>query len=487
MRNDVEPYPSKHIGRDVAVCLWPASETFASVLNGTATGATDLSPYASRVSHTDKEATIRLSGALPFTCSNQPKPGRLVSVDADGRRLLTMAIEGITDFREERGARQLVLTLRSRDGFGLWRDNRFVTGVYPAGTEFAEVAKDVAQAMGLSRTEYDLPNTGFVTPHTNSQMSDMSPWEMLRTLYLAAGQEPFFDTLGQLKTFRRDVTRAADLTLTQERVVSIDGSKARSPITNVKVKWLSRHLSKVSQQDQIIRGDSVTAGFFKLEQRREEWFSEDRTQRAENTYMKVIQSVNDGLLPVGAEAYTQISTRHGELVVTTAVWVPVLATTSILLMLIASKIPDYVTSFGGGVTIPFGRIIHGLAEAFILLILMSLGTGQYEFWGQPYDYVHAKNTSVAFDKHAPRWADIEQIIDNDFIYSEEHARKVAVAELLYASAGAVSWGATIVDDPRIEMGDIIALPDNSRLFITGWQRELSRGEDALLALTGFRV
>lgn len=484
MRNDTVPYASKDIAREVQIYLWPASETFDQVIDGTAVGSVSLSPYVSTVSHSDREATVRLSGTLPFDCTTQPRPGHIVSIDADGQRFLNMAIDGITEFREERGTRQMTLTLRSRDAFGLWRDNRFVTEIYPSGTEFSAIARDIAQAMGLERVEYALPATGFLTPHTNSQMSDMSPWEMLDTLYIAAGLSPLFNVLGRLKTYRRDTTRAADITLGMDRVISINGSKARPPITNVKVKWLSRFLSKVAQQDQVITTDTVTAGFFKLEQRREEWFSEDRTQRVENSYMKIIQSINDGLLPVGDEEYTQISTRNGELVVTTSAWVPALATASILALLVATAIPDGVAF---SATIPIGRIIHGFAEAIILIIIMSLGTGNYEFWGSPFDFVHAKNTTEAFDRDAPRWADIEKTIDNDFIYGESHARAVATRELIFENAGAVSWGATIVDDPRLEIGDLIGLPDGSRLFITGYQRDLSRGEEAVLNVTGFRV
>lgn len=483
MRNDVSPYPEVNFKREVQVLLWPVSEIFEEVVKGTATGGTDISPYCSAVSQSDREATIRLSGSLPFDCATQPRPGLIVSINVDGQRFANMAIDGITDYREERGARSMTLTCRSRDSFGLWRDNRFVTQVYSYGTELSAIARDIARAMGLGAFERALPVTGHVTPHTNCQMSDMSPWEMLTTLYIAAGSSPVFDARGILKTYSRDITRPVDLTIAMERVIAITGSKARPPITNVKVKWLSRHLSKVSQQDQIITRDTVTAGFFKLEQRREEWFSEDRTQRAEKTYMKVIQSVNSGLLPVGDEEYMQLSTRHGELVVTTSAWVPALATASIIAMFAATAIPDTVAIFE---TIPVGRIIHGAAEVAILLTMMSLGTGQYEFWGQPFDYVHAINTTEAFAKSAPRWADIERLIECDFITNENHAKTVAVMELLFESAQSVSWGCSIVDDPRLEIGDIISLPDASRLFITGYNRDLSRGEEAVLNIQGFR-
>jgi hypothetical protein len=43
-----------------------------------------------------------------------------------------------------------------------------------------------------------------------------------------------------------------------------------------------------------------------------------------------------------------------------------------------------------------------------------------------------------------------------------------------------------VDDPRIERGDIIALKDGSRVYVTDYTRDLSFGAPATLDITGFR-
>ena len=127
------------------------------------------------------------------------------------------------------------------------------------------------------------------------------------------------------------------------------------------------------------------------------------------------------------------------------------------------------------------------AEVAILLTMMSLGTGHYEIWGVPYDYIHARNTTEAYNPAAPSWMDLEERIENDFVTDEAHARMIATRLLLYRIAAASSWGAQIVDDPRIEVGDILQLPDNSRLFVTGYSRDLSRGSAATLDVQGFRT
>ncbi len=484
MRTDATPYPDEDFDREVEVTIWPKSATYAQVIAGTATGGTVVSQDVIAVRQGHGEASIRL-GAWSSTCSQQPKPGQIVSIDADGNRLWNGVIDAVNDYREERGTRSLQLVTRTRDGVGLWRDNRFVSAIYPAGTTLERIARDIAQAMGLTSTEYRFPATGFWVPHTNAQMADMSPWDMIETVLLAAGLAPFSDVVGRIRTLRRDVTRPADLVLDAPRVLAITGARARPAVNNVKLRWLDKNLTKVTQQDQVLASDSVTAGFFKLEQKRDEWFSDDRRQRAEATYMVVKQSINSGLLPVGDEEYEVLDQFHGRLTVTTSAWVPALATASLLGLLGASALPDIAPTFGGP-TIPTGKIVHGISEVAILLVMMSLGTGHYEFRGQPYDYVHARNTTEAFDKTAPKHANLEREIENDFISDATHAREVAVRELLYGIASSSTWGARIVDDPRIELGDILELPDSSRLCVTGYDRDLSRGAPAVLEVQGFR-
>lgn len=487
MRTDATPYGSEDFERAVTVTLWPKSVTYAQVLGGTATGGTDLSADVTSVRQGEAECSIRLA-AWPSSCSAQAKPGQIISIDADGNRLWNGVIDSVNDYREERGARSLQIVSRTRDGVGLWRDNRFVSGIYPSGTALERIAVDIARAMGLTSTEHKFPATGFWVPHTNAQMADMSPWDMLETVFLAAGLSPFADVLGRIRTYRRDVTRRADIVLDDSRVLAITGARARPAVNNVKLRWLDRNLSKVTQQDQVLATDSVTAGFFKLEQEREEWFSNDRRQRAQSTRMVVKQSVNSGLLPVGDEEYTVFDQFHGRLKVTTYFWVPALATASIAALLAAHAQPDLGdgSSLVPSPTIPIGRIVEGAATAAILLVMMSLGTGHYEFWGEPYDYVHARNTTEAFDRTAPAHLNLEKEIENDFITDQPHAREVAARELLHAIASSSSWGARIVDDPRVEQGDILELPDRSRLCVMGYSRDLTRGAPAVLDLTGFR-
>ena len=156
-------------------------------------------------------------------------------------------------------------------------------------------------------------------------------------------------------------------------------------------------------------------------------------------------------------------------------------------MLNASTIPDGVASVGAGVTIPQGRIVHAVAEAAILLIMMSIGTGSYEVWGVPYDYVNGRNTTEAYDALAAAGEDKVKTVETDFVMNEAHAQAIAAREFLFAALSANSFGLTMVDDLRVQVGDILELPDETRLFVTGFDRNLSHGAPATLQVQGFQI
>jgi hypothetical protein len=64
---------------------------------------------------------------------------------------------------------------------------------------------------------------------------------------------------------------------------------------------------------------------------------------------------------------------------------------------------------------------------------------------------------------------------------------VAARELIYRVRSASVYGVTIVDDPRIEPGDLLQLPDGSRLYVTGYRRMLHRDAPAVLEVEGFQA
>lgn len=472
--------------RAVQVIRHPTA-SFADIIAGTSSDDIDLSLYAASVKHTSKDCDVTFRYHTALNGTNQPKPGELIEIRLAGQPLFVGIIDTISSYNYSPGDHSLALKAYSRDNTPAWKDVKRVTNIYATGTPLNVIANDIAVALGLGPSEIALPAVNVYTVHSNMQLANMSANDMLTGLFISPGYEPFVSGLGVLKAISKSLARPSDVVLTEDRVQVIKGSKQKPPVTSVRIQWLDPNLQKVSQQDQPLAQATITAGFFQLKQKQDLYWSNDQTQRAENTYLVIKQSANSGLLNVCSETYSQINPTQGRIELDTAFWAPALATAGLGAMVEASFLGDEVVAIGAGLTIPTGRIVEGAAEAAILLVMMSIGTGVYEVRGNPYDYVHARNTTEADAFGVPSWLLNNNDIQNDFVMNENQAQAFAARELIYQSRAATSYQATIVDDPRIERGDIVELDDGSRLYVLDYTRDLSSGSPATLDLTGFQA
>jgi len=476
--------------RVVGVLRHPTA-TFVQILAGTATDTIDLSQYVVACKHTSKDADIAFTYQTQLNGSNQPKPGELIEITLNGQTLWVGIIDSISAFNLQSGLRKLEIKVYSRDNTPTWKDIKRVTPLYASGTPVNQIANDVVTAIGLLSEEIALPLTSTYTVHSNLQLGNMSGWELLVNTLQSSGIDPYIDARGVLKGISRDLGRASDVVLTEDRLDAITASKSKSPITSVRVLWLDPNLSEVVHQDQVLGTATITAGFFQLHQNLDVYFSADRTQRAKGTYMVIKQSANSGLLPVCSEDYIVFDELHGQIQLTTGVWAPLLATASLAEIIAYSFVPDGIITggfiIGTGETIPYGRLLNAAAEVAVMLIMMSIGTGMYEIRGTPFDLVNARNRTEATAKGVPDWLIQNQDIETDFIMNEAHAQAFAARELIYRARSASKYNARIVDDPRIERGDIVELPDASRIYVLDYARDLTHGSKHLLQLTGFRA
>jgi hypothetical protein len=123
----------------------------------------------------------------------------------------------------------------------------------------------------------------------------------------------------------------------------------------------------------------------------------------------------------------------------------------------------------------------------ILLIMMSIGSAQYEVWGTPYDYAYLEKQSVAIEEGLEYWLENEKEIKNDFIGTHDQADTIAVTELIWEKSLSRPRRIAIEDDPALEVGDIVALPDGRKILITGLNKKIRRGEVPTLVIDGGKV
>lgn len=470
----------------VTTVWYHPTATPLEMVSNTHSDSVELTEYVNRLSQSSSEAQATLTWHKELDGANQPVPGCIFEIRENGLMLWWGIIEGLSDYQLSSGQRALTITVRSRDASTLWRDTRRVSELYPVGTPLHIITRDIAESLGLTSAEMFIGETSGSTVHSNTQLADLTAWEMLSVLNLPSGTSPVVDAIGRLKFISRDISRRADIVLTKSNYSSVRGSKARPPLTAIRIKWLDPNLSKVSQQDQQLAAETITAGYFQIRQRKRIHFSQDGRQRAENTHLVIRQSANSSFVRVCEETYQQLTQTEGEIVLETSFWVPTLITAGMGAMLSTAFIPDAV-AVPPVETIPTGRVIQAVAGLEVLLVMASIGTGMYEIWGTPYDFIHARNTTEAYDDSAPEWTEKIIEIENDFVMDETQAQAFAVRELLYQVREASVFTVSIVDDPRIEKGDIIELEDGERIYVLDYRRDLTSGAEALLEVQGFRA
>ena len=140
-----------------------------------------------------------------------------------------------------------------------------------------------------------------------TRSSSFHPGRAIESLLYPAFQVPFFDGEGKLAAYTKDVAKTPDLVLPDYvKVHKIEATlQTGEPTNKVVVKYLDSDLSQIEGEDQKLGEASITTGFFTSKETIKCYWSDDKKQRAKNTYLKIIKSVNANLLPVGTESYQE--------------------------------------------------------------------------------------------------------------------------------------------------------------------------------------
>lgn len=468
----------------------------------------DLTPYASDLDWSDKKLSFTIvdPGGLfhPDTGANQGylRDGailRLVEGDEtleedDWLTTFTGQVHGQVGWRKSRRTGQVTarVTVFGRGENQAYKRRKITTREYTAGTDLGVALHDVAETfMGLTHAEILIPQVlGRVFMHKTNQLSQVSPWEGVEALLQVVCCLPLFNGEGRLTCLDKNLQRPPMKVLEDyAQFFELEvPERSQDGVNKVKVTFLDSQMERVDGPYQCLGTAQVTTGFFSLGEELDAWWSEDHKQRADGTSLKVVKSVNSGVLPVGEESYEEVDEFHGRITVTIHVWVPILATAMLAEYLAAAFIPDdVVVGIGTGFTIPVGRVVQAQAMIGILLIMMSIGSAQYEVWGTPYDYAYLEKQSVAIEDGLEYWQENEKEIKNDFIGTHDQADKVAVTELVWEKTQNAPRRLALEDDPSLEPGDILVLPDGRRIVIMALSKKIKRGEVPVLVIDGCKV
>jgi len=486
-------------------------DSYTAIINGTYTQTPlDMTPFCSDI--TWKPAQ------LSFTLQDpdgdfHPDTGQYKSFVKDGAiiRLLegdtrvdtdewvwtfTGSIKGQIGWTK--GFRSTALTAKvvvyNRDNCQAYKRRSITTREYTAGTDLGIVCQDLATRYFLLDSSENLipTNLGRTLMHKTNQLVQVAPWDGLSSVLEVVSQVPFFNGEGRLSSWDKNLARSPNVTLSNyTRIYQVDIPQQTGDIINrVVVIFLDSNLSEVEGMNQCLGTAAITTGFFTPREEIKCYWSDDRKQRARGTYMKIIKSVNDNLLPVGHEDYDEDDIYSGTITITIDAWVSILATVMLAEYVGAALVPDDVVipSLGGPFpTISVGRLLQAQSLVVILALMMSLGSAQYEIWGVPYDLAYLEKKSIAVEQGLDYYEENEKEIRNDFIGSHDQADSVAVTELIFEKSSGSPRKVVMDDYLQLEIGDIFQVPDGRRFFVKDMTKNIKRGEVPRLEIEGFRV
>jgi hypothetical protein len=495
----------------------PKLDSMSAIVCGTYTQTPfDLTPYCSDISWTPTRLAFVLQDAeavfhpdfgvrrnyLVDGAILRLQEGDVNLAEADWVNTFTGQIQGQVGWKRSRRSKTLEsrVSVYSRENNQSWKRRSITTKQYSAGTEIGVVLRDVCtRFMGLTENEIRIPSTlGLQLKHQVNQLVQVAPWAGISSILEAIGAVPYFDGDGRLSCFTKNLAAPESRRLTDwKKILDYEVPEySQEAINKIRVIFLDSTLEEVEGTYQILGSANITAGFFMPAIHLDCWWGDDHKQRAKNTSLIIKQSVvtKVGRLAMGGnfglewarEAYEQIDDFHGQINITVPWWSPAMFAGALAEYLIASYIGDVSLPLGG-MTIPVGRLSQSLTLVQILAMMMCIGTGQYEVWGTPYDFVYLEKQSIAVECNLEYWQENERVIKNDFLGTQGQADAIALLELIWEKSQCFPRKLVIQNDPALEVGDSIRLPDGLKFFITGMSKSIRRGEVPLLSLDGFKV
>ena len=380
---------------------------------------------------------------------------------------------------------------------------RTTSAAYPQGTTYQEMMRALLEDdVEMGSDEFNLLTVGNndLTSQATTQLVDESPLLSIAKIAFTGGFIPRFDGEGVLTFRSTTVTNGADVIY--DDLDLFEGfTRPPNPVdgpNEVEVLGLDANQSRVDQPRQPIAKANITMGFFGGDASIKVSFSDDDTQQATNTRLKAISSVTGALIPFGAEEWVPDvdddgGVRTGRIEVEGSFYAP-LVTSLYGARIAASFIPDNVVVAGIGAstgsTISVGRILEGTAAIAIALVQATIGRGEYEIIGDPYEYVFKEIRRVARVANVPeedrRTITIENhLLDNDGVSDE--VQEVANRELITVRKKQNTYTVAMRHDLRLEPYDKFRLPDGREFTVSSITRTIARDQDPVATLQVFET
>lgn len=380
---------------------------------------------------------------------------------------------------------------------------KVLTEQRPAGTDLGEIVFQIAtKHMGLTQGEILIGALGVVTLHETNQIVDLPALQALWECLFPAGKKPMFDGRGRLAAVDFNLDKPAIRVYSEGNfpIRSIRRMPNEIEVKNsVVITGQNHNMTKLPQEFQQLNEVMPTVGFFEREYDERHWFSDDKKQRADATYL-----VTKTKIKWSNGKWGQIDEFHGRMSIDTrwlqnarviifVTWLATQIAVILIDLLMDSGVDGNtpVVSNGSPTTLAILRSILStlsqVAMAFLLWAMQFIGRGRYQIWGKPFEYAYQEiKTRAQLPGLLPE-AIREVEYRNDFISSMEALDRAAVERLKRELVKNQVYEIEILDDLALEVDDVIETREGDRFYILSISREIQRGGPSLMRVTAWKV
>jgi hypothetical protein len=375
------------------------------------------------------------------------------------------------------------------------------TTEFPNDTDLGVIANEVAQVhMGLTLDEVLFGAQGVTTKHLTNQLVEINALQALWECVFPVGKKPKFDSLGRLRMVDVSFTKpAARVYAGRALIRQLIASPNEVEVNNsVVMKGLSHVLTKQKSEPQRLLSFEAITGFFDSVYNEDKYYSEDRSQRADDTYLVTTHAID-----WSDATWTEVDEFHGRVGIDchTLFAARLIIFVTYLALQIAVAYLDLVMQSGvPGLTpiiTPFGPMTLALwreilyitsivALAGLLWAMQFIGRGSYEVWGAPFEYVY-QELMVRMKLTGLTLPEIREIeYRNDFVSDIDSLTELAYLHLQRELVKNQTVDITIMDDPLLEVDDIIEI-DGDRYYITSISKTLVNDGEPLMSLRCWQI
>ena len=387
--------------------------------------------------------------------------------------------------------------------------NKVVTArSYEKDTDVGKAAVETAiDWMYLDRREIRIGYQDYAIAHPQSQLVDIEVLSGIAQILFTVGKKPRFDSEGFLVAADTNLARSPVRNyINKDLIISVVRDQSLVSVYNsVRLLGIDDELSEVVEQDKRLAHGTITAGFYDSEVREVVYFSENDGKdnggrRAKDTYLAKFEVSKIGdYVGENAEWVPKIE-QDGYTVFEGVIVFDTGYDPTIRIVLQATYVGAIIAA--GilrtlAVLDPIsGAVLGGVAEGLellaattlvaILLSMTEIGRVYWEVNGKPFSNVYQQLcATAALDGILTE--DLKELeVRNDWLYDTNYMRTRVQDLLKRELAKNWSYEITMVDDPLLEVDDIIQIEDK-KYYISSIKKTIARPGSGEMVLSVWRI